>query len=146
VKPIREYLAELLSPYNELALSVVDENYEGYQVQVESLADAIRCMCHWRKTPQGHAFWSAVGIWCLDPNNYPLPPITVVEQPEEGNEFQKAVSKIAQLILKLEQENTKLKADNNALKLETLRANASESDLLNKVAQLESQLLTNPKQ
>jgi hypothetical protein len=29
----------------------------------------------------------------------------------EGNEFQKAVSKIAQLILKLEQENAKLKAE-----------------------------------
>jgi hypothetical protein len=109
MKPIREYLAELLSPYNELALSVVDENYVGYQAEVEDLPDALLHMCDWTKTPQGDDFWDEI-YGCVE-YNYPLPPITVVEQPEEGNEFQKAVSKIAQLILKLEQENAKLKAE-----------------------------------
>jgi hypothetical protein len=79
MKPIREYLAELPAPYNTLALSVVDENFESYKAQVDSLYRAILFMCNWDNTPQGWHFWNNVNLWCLDPNNRQLPPIPAVE-------------------------------------------------------------------
>jgi FtsZ-binding cell division protein ZapB len=77
MKPIREYLQELPSPYNALALSVVDENFISYQAEVGSLANAILYMCDWGNTPQGWHFWNNVNRWCINPNNYQLPPIPV---------------------------------------------------------------------
>ena len=182
MKPIREYLQELPAPYDTLALSVVDENYESYKVEVYSLANALNYMCNWQKTPQGYYFWDKVQLWCLNPNNCQLPPIPAVDdqeyivdgvdvrehnaylklnpiateppavevspevaQPNKANELFTIIEQVRKGLIDLEQENAQLKADNNTLKLETLRANASESDLLNKVAQLESQLLSNPK-
>jgi hypothetical protein len=79
MKPIREYLQELPSPYNTLALSVVDETYKGYQVEVNSLHNAILYMCNWNNTSQGDVFWKQVYEWCVNPINYQLPPIPAVE-------------------------------------------------------------------
>jgi hypothetical protein len=151
MKPIREYLQELPTPYNALALSVVDENYNFYQAEVVSLHEAISRMCNWEQAPQGHDFWYAVSNWCINPNKHQLPPIPAVEVSPEVEQPKTPLEKVLgsalnevkgmqKHICELEQENTELKADNNALKLETLRANASESDLLNKVADLESQI------
>ncbi len=78
-KPIREYLSELPAPYNTLALSVVDEKYEGYQAEVNSLYNAILYMCDWRNTPQGWHFWDDVYGWCINPKNKKLPRIQAVE-------------------------------------------------------------------
>ena len=84
MKPIREYLQELPSPYNALALSVVDESYESYKAEVNSLLSAIMRMCIWEKTPQGYGFWDKVYLHFRNPNDHQLPPIPVeqVEKPK----------------------------------------------------------------
>jgi hypothetical protein len=115
-KPIREYLAELPTPYNTLALSVVDENYEAYQAEVENLHQALSRMCNWEKTPQGRKFWIAVDNWFLDSKNTKLPPIPAVEvspeveTPNKVNELFAAIEQVGKQVKKLEQENTELKA------------------------------------
>jgi hypothetical protein len=78
-RPIREYLQELPSPYNTLALSVVDEKYKLYKAKVDSLSDAIRCMCDWDNTPQGFHFWNDVHRWRIYPNEFQLPSTPAVE-------------------------------------------------------------------
>ena len=135
MKPIRECLSELPAPYDTLALSVVDEKHEGYKAQVNSLYKAILYMCEWRNTPQHHNFWNAVSNWCIDPDNYQLPPIPAVEvekpiseaiekakqenqsKPFCGFEFSPEVEQPKSLLTpfiryvqNLEQENTELSA------------------------------------
>jgi hypothetical protein len=90
MKPIREYLSQLPSPYNTLALSVVDENFISYKAEVDSLENAIFSMCDWDTTPQKWSFWNAVVNWCTDPTRYQLTPIPV-EQVEKPKYFKHKV-------------------------------------------------------
>jgi hypothetical protein len=116
MKPIREYLQQLPSPYNTLALSVVDEKYESYQAEVENLHQAISCMCNWEKIPQLSDFWNKVYDWCIDPNKHQLPPIPAVEvspeveQPNKLNELFTIIEQVRKGLIDLEQENTQLRA------------------------------------
>jgi hypothetical protein len=74
MKPTKEWLKELPAPYDQLALSVVDETWEYYKEETDSLLEAVNCMCDWLETPQGWNFWNEVFSWAHD-NSNPLPPM-----------------------------------------------------------------------
>jgi hypothetical protein len=74
MKPTKEWLKELPAPYDQLALSVVDETWEYYKEETDSLWKAVCSMCDWLETPQGWNFWNEVFSWA-EYNSNPLPPI-----------------------------------------------------------------------
>jgi hypothetical protein len=145
MKPIREYLSGLPAPYNKLALSVVDEKYKDFKAEANSLVNALNYMCSWHKTPQGHDFWYKVQLWCFDPNKHQLPSIPAVEvspeveQPNKLNELFTIIEQVRKGLIDLEQENAQLE---NLLKV----SKDLNNDYKDSIADLESQLLSNPKE
>jgi hypothetical protein len=148
MKPIREYLQELPTPYNTLALSVVDENFYAYKAEVQTLYDAVSLMCAWRITPQGYGFWNNVSNWAIDHNTHQLPPIPAVEVSPEleqtnnllgiGKTFNTLLEQLNSLI----QENVSL-SDGNALYQDKIKDLEQENtELRAKLAEL----LSNPKE
>ena len=56
MKPILEWYEQLPEPIRSQAIA----NYDGTEMDVESLHDAIFSGIHWRKTPEGDDYWSDI--------------------------------------------------------------------------------------